>query len=75
MGGSCSTYAGEVYAGFWWGNHIERDHFEDPGLYGRIILRWNFRKWEGVGMDWIDLAQDEDKWRALINAVMNLRVP
>jgi hypothetical protein len=27
------------------------------------------------GMDWIDLAEDEDKWGALANAVMNLRVP
>jgi hypothetical protein len=29
--------------------------------------------WEGV--DWIDLAQDGDRWRAVVNAVMNLRVP
>jgi hypothetical protein len=29
--------------------------------------------WSGV--DWIDLAQDRDKWRALVDAVMNLRVP
>jgi hypothetical protein len=29
--------------------------------------------WDGV--DWIDLAQDMDQWRALVNTVMNLRVP
>jgi hypothetical protein len=27
------------------------------------------------GMDWIDLAKDRDRWRDLVNAVMNLRVP
>jgi hypothetical protein len=28
-----------------------------------------------VGMNWIDLAQDRDQWRALVNTIMNLRVP
>jgi hypothetical protein len=30
---------------------------------------------EWIGMDWIDLIQDKDKWRALMNTVMDLRVP
>ena len=64
---------GQVYTGFWWGNLRERDHLKDPGLDGNIILRWIFRKWFG-GMDWIELAQDRDRWRALVNTMLNLRV-
>ena len=52
----------------------EREPLKVPGVDGRIILRCIFRKCDG-GMDWIDLAQDRDMWRVLVNAVMNLRVP
>jgi len=47
----------------------------DPGVDGRKILRWIVRKWGCGGMDWFELAQDRGRWRALVNAVMNLRVP
>ena len=48
---ACSTRRrGEVHAAFWWGNVRERGHLEDPGVDGRIILRWIYRKWNG-GMD------------------------
>jgi hypothetical protein len=48
---------------------------------GRPKRRWednNKMDLQGVGfagMDWIEVAQDRDKWRSLVNVVMNLRVP
>jgi transcription termination factor 2 len=48
---------------------------------GRPRRRWkdnvkiNLREVEWEGVDWIDLAQDRDRWRALVYTVMNLRVP
>ena len=42
-----------VCTGFWWGNLRENDRWGDPDVDGRIILRWIFRKWEGVvGTGW-----------------------
>jgi len=37
---------GEVCTVFWWENMRERNHLEEPGVNGRIILRWIFRKWD-----------------------------
>jgi hypothetical protein len=53
---------------------MERDHLEEPGVDGRIILRWIVRKCDG-GIDWIDLARNRDRSLALVKAVMNLRDP
>jgi hypothetical protein len=75
MGGTCSTYGGEercVQALV--GRPEERDHLGNPAIDGRIIL--NRSPGSGMeSMDWIDLAQERDRWRALLNAIMNLRVP
>ena len=54
---------------------MEGDHIEDQGVYRiRIILKWIFENWHG-GIDWIDLAQDRDRWRAVVNRVKNLWGP
>jgi hypothetical protein len=43
---------GEAFAEFWRGNLRERDHLGDPGIDGRVILRWVLRKWDvGYGLD------------------------
>jgi hypothetical protein len=62
-----------VHTRFWWEDLREDDHLGDR------------RRWEdnikidleevGWGMDWIELAQYRDRWRALVNAERNLRFP
>jgi hypothetical protein len=43
---------GDAYTGFWWGNLRERDYLEDPGIDGRMILKWVFSWWVvGCGLD------------------------
>jgi hypothetical protein len=54
---------------------------EGKGPLGKPKRRWAYnikmdlREKEWGGMDWIGLAQDMDKWRVLVNTVMNIRVP
>jgi hypothetical protein len=38
-------------------------------------IKMDLREIRWDGMDWIDLAQDRDQWRALVNTVMNIQVP
>ena len=49
----------KMYTGHWWGNLRERDHLKDPGVDGRIILRWIFRKWDArtwTGSMWLRIG-------------------
>jgi hypothetical protein len=64
----------EMHTGVWWGELRERDDLEVLGVGGRTLLKWICKKWV-VCVDWIDLAEDRDRWRALVSVVMNLRVP
>jgi hypothetical protein len=56
------------------GKPERKRNFEDPDVEGRILLKGFFRKWD-AGIYLIDLAQDRDRWEALVSAVMNLRFP
>jgi hypothetical protein len=60
---------GEVCTGFWWGKRPlgrPRRRWED-------VIEKALKGLDG-GHDWIDLAQNRDRWQALVNAVMNLEV-
>jgi hypothetical protein len=58
----------------WWRSLRKLDNLEDLGIGRGIILKRIIKKWNR-GMDWIDRAQDGDRWRALVNVVMTVRVP
>jgi hypothetical protein len=52
-----------------------KNHLEDQSVDGRMGSKWTLgRLVGGGGVEWIHLAQDRDRWWAVVNAVMNLRV-
>jgi hypothetical protein len=67
-------YGGEVHAGFWCRKLRKRP-------LGRPMRRWEYNIKVDLqevccgGLDWINLAQDRDRWWAVVNAVMNLQDP
>ena len=64
-----------------WKKLNNEEHPEGKRSLGRPRIRWeisiemDLREVECEGMDWIELAQDKDRWRAFVNAVMNLLDP
>jgi hypothetical protein len=60
----------KMHIGFWWASQKEEDHQENLDIDERIKLETGCS-----GMDWIDLAQNRDQWRALVYTVINLWVP
>jgi hypothetical protein len=66
---------GEKRNAYRWESQKERDHGEDQNVGGWTILKWILREigWDGV--DWIDMVQARDQWEAVVNTVLNLRVP
>jgi hypothetical protein len=65
-----------VCTGFWWGSLREGDRWGDPDVDGRIILRYIFRKWEGVvGTGWSGLRIRSGVGHLWVGTIMNFGVP
>jgi len=58
----------DVCTEFWWEYFRERDHLEELSIDERIILKWILKLQDGR-VEWMDLAQDRNRWRALVNTM------
>jgi hypothetical protein len=63
-----------IRIGYWWESQKVRHHWEDQEVGGLYNIKIDLREIGWDGMDWIDLSQDRDQRRGLVNTVMNLRV-
>jgi hypothetical protein len=61
----------ETCRGFWLETPKEKDHLKDQDVDG---IKMDLREIGLGGVEWIHLTQDRDRWRAVVNAVLNLRV-
>ena len=74
MGEACSTYGGKGWYIKCFGGEVrEKEPLGRPRLRLDNDNKMGLQEVGFEDMDWIDLAQDRDRWRALVNAVMNLR--
>jgi hypothetical protein len=64
-----------VYTGFWWGNLREKRPLGKPRRRWEDNITMDLQEVGWGGMDCFDMAQDRNRWRTLVNAVMNIRVP
>jgi len=76
MGGACNACGGDQsciqgFDGYTWG----KSPLARPRRRWEDNIKMNLPEVGCGSLDWIDLAQDRDRWRALVNAVMNLWVP
>jgi hypothetical protein len=62
-----------MHIGYWWEGQKKGDRWEDRMWVDNFKMDLREIGWDG--MNWIDMAEDRDQWRALVNAVMNLGVP
>ena len=63
------------HTGLWWENLKERDHLGDLNIDRSVILQTDFKEILRESVDWMNMAQDWEKWPTVVNAVLNLRIP
>jgi len=66
---------GEAYSGFWWWKPEGKRPLGRPRRGLDDNIKMDLQEVGCGGMDWIELTWDRDRWLAVVNAVMNLRVP